>query len=82
MKRVMKTIGTTLLAIGLMGIGLAGFLFFTSPGQSSLSQLSLAALEVERQMEQVDTTWDEWEDDLERRIEQAVPEDVRLFFAD
>lgn len=82
MKRVMKTIGTTLLAIGLMGIGLAGFLLFTSPGQSSLSQLSLAALEVEQQMEQVDTKWDEWEDDLERRIEQAVPEGVRLFFAD
>ncbi|WP_455331673.1 hypothetical protein [Exiguobacterium profundum] len=82
MKRVMKTIRTTLLAIGLMGIGLAGFLFFTSPGQSSLSQLSLAALEVEQQMEQVDTKWDEWEDDLERRIEQAVPEGVRLFFAD
>lgn len=82
MKRVMKTIGTTLLAFGLMGIGLAGFLFFTSPGQSSLSQLSLAALEVEQQMEQVDTKWDEWEDDLERRIEQAIPEGVRLFFAD
>jgi hypothetical protein len=82
MKRVMKTIGTTLLAIGFMGIGLAGFLFFTSPGQSSLSQLSLAALEVEQQMEQVDTKWDEWEDDLERRIEQAIPEGVRLFFAD
>ena len=82
MKRVMKTIGTTLLAIGLMGIGLTGFLFFTSPGQASLSQLSLAALQVEQQMEQVDTKWDEWEDDLERRIEQAVPEGVRLFFAD
>lgn len=82
MKRVMKTIGTTLLAIGLMGIGLAGFLFFTSPGQSSLSQLSLAALEVEQQMELVDTTWDEWEDGLERRIEQAIPEGVLLFFAD
>lgn len=82
MKRVMKTIGTTLLAIGLMGIGLAGFLFFTSPGQSSLTQLSLAATEVDRQIEQVDTTWDEWEDDLERRIEQAIPEGVRLFFAD
>lgn len=82
MKRVMKTIGTTLLAIGLMGIGLAGFLFFTSPGQSSLTQLSLEATEVDRQIEQVDTTWDEWEDDLERRIEQAIPEGVRLFFAD
>ena len=82
MKRVMKTIGTTLLAIGLMGIGLAGFLFFTSPGQSSLTQLSLAATEVDRQIEQVDTTWDEWEDDLERRIEQAIPEGVRLFLAD
>lgn len=82
MKRVMKSIGTTLLAIGLMGIGLAGFLFFTSPGQSSLTQLSLAATEVDRQIEQVDTTWDEWEDDLERRIEQAIPEGVRLFFAD
>ncbi|WDH75558.1 hypothetical protein PTI97_12090 [Exiguobacterium marinum] len=82
MKRVMKTIGTTLFAIGLIGIGLAGFLFFTSPGQSSLSQLSLAALEVEQQMDQVDTTWGEWEDELERRVEQAIPEGVRLFFAD
>ena len=82
MKRLMKTIGTTLLAIGLMGIGLAGFLFFTSPGQSSLSQQSLAALDIEQQLERVDASWDEWEDSLERQVESAIPEGVRLFFAD
>lgn len=82
MKRLLKTIGTSLLAIGLMGIGLAGFLFFTSPGQSSLTQLSLAAIDIEQRIEQVDATWDQWEDRLERQVESAIPEDVRLFFED
>ncbi|WP_215113177.1 hypothetical protein [Exiguobacterium sp. s63] len=82
MKRILKSIGTFLLAIGLMGIGLAGFFFFTSTGQSSLSQLSLAALDIERQLERVDASWDEWEDSLERQVECAIPEGVRLFFAD
>ncbi|MCT4784997.1 hypothetical protein ACFQO8_01345 [Exiguobacterium aestuarii] len=82
MKRLLKTIGTSLLAIGLMAIGLAGFLFFTSPGQSSLTQLSLAAIDIEQRIEQVDATWDQWEDRLERQVESTIPEDVRLFFAD
>lgn len=82
MKRLLKTIGTSLLAIGLMSIGLAGFLFFTTPGQSSLAQLSLAATGIEQQIEQVDATWDQWEDRLERQVESAIPEGVRLFFED
>ncbi|WP_214779795.1 hypothetical protein [Exiguobacterium sp. s22] len=81
MKRILKSIATFLLAIGLMGIGLAGFFFFISTGQSSLSQLSLAALDIERQLERVDASWDEWEDGLERQVESAIPEGVRLFFA-
>lgn len=82
MKRLLKMIGTSLLAIGLMSIGLAGFLFFTTPGQSSLTQLSLAATGIEQQIEQVDETWDQWEDRLERQVESAIPEGVRLFFED
>ncbi|MEJ6528332.1 MULTISPECIES: hypothetical protein [unclassified Exiguobacterium] len=82
MKRLMKMIGSSLLAIGLMGIGLAGFLFFTTPGQSSLTQLSLAATGIEQQIEQVDATWDQWEDRFERKVESVIPEGVRLFFED